>query len=148
LNLFLLLKKSFPNLDSRFVITSPRDGDYNCIAWAAADTSQVWWPSPDGYWPVAGATEASIEAFRDAFATIGFTPAADGSMVSGIEKLALFVGSDGMVTHMARQLSDGNWTSKLGPQWDITHLTIECMTGPEYGELHSFLERKGQTQDG
>ena len=35
-------------------ISSPASTDYNCIAWAAEDTTEWWWPdvyNPDSYWP-------------------------------------------------------------------------------------------------
>ena len=38
--------------------------------------------------------------------------------------------SGGLPTHAARQLSDGNWTSKLGPNIDITH-SLSGLEGPE-----------------
>jgi hypothetical protein len=45
----------FPGLaHGGYQVTSPRDSDYNCIAWAAGDTHNWWWPGGDvgkEYWP-------------------------------------------------------------------------------------------------
>ncbi len=37
--------------------------------------------------------------------------------------------------HMARQLTDGKWTSKVGGEEDVTHFTLDAMEayGPRYG---------------
>lgn len=40
----------FPNLlKSGYAITSPETIDYNCLAWAAGDTTCVWDPAPGYY---------------------------------------------------------------------------------------------------
>jgi hypothetical protein len=40
------LEKLFPALlGSGYQVTSPRDEAYNCIAWAAGDTTDCWWPA-------------------------------------------------------------------------------------------------------
>ncbi|MBI4658306.1 MAG: hypothetical protein HY735_05550 [Verrucomicrobia bacterium] len=59
------------------------------------------------------------------------------------EKVVLNVDEQhGRVTHAARQLPDGRWTSKLGPQWDINHL-LEGLCGPRpaYGDVAQILRR-------
>lgn len=41
---------------------------------------------------------------------------------------------------MARQLSDGTWSSKCGPNEDITHYTLDALEsyGPRYGSNDEY----------
>jgi len=49
-------------------LTSPNSYRYNCIAWAAGDDQNAWWPSrrPVGYWPPNVPRVATLDAFVDA----------------------------------------------------------------------------------
>src|SRR5438309_2256754 len=101
----------FPGLRTTpFRVTSPADRKYNCIAWAANDTSEWWWPegnTPDAVWPGEAAREVTLRAFTAAFQTIGYQVGADKSLESGFEKVALFADAAGVPTHAARQLPSG-----------------------------------------
>ena len=114
------LDSSFPNLIvDGYRVTSPDSLDYNCIAWAAGDETKWWWPDDDAYWPT-NDRGATIEVFVKAFATLGYAPA-QGEMLEGAyDRVALYT-NDGRVTHAARQLPSGRWTSKLGYDVDIEH---------------------------
>jgi hypothetical protein len=59
--------------------------------------------------------------------------------VSGVEKIAIYVRSD-IPSHVARQLPNGKWTSKLGLREDIEH-DLEALEGPEYGSVVLILSR-------
>ncbi len=49
------------------------------------------------------------------------------------------------VTHAARQLPCGKWTSKLGDWEDIVHPKLDALEGPEYGKVICYLSRpRGQ----
>ncbi len=107
------LNDLFPNLtDNNHEITSPRTIEYNCIAWAARNTKR-WW-QPGAFWP--------IESTRDDYGigelvwhsrALTMRKYDNGLLEEGFEKLALY--SQGMMyTHAARQLPDGQWTSKIG----------------------------------
>jgi len=136
-----LLKLKFPNLRfNYFQITSPATIQYNCIAWAAGKSDKWWWPV-GYYWPGQVSRDASPKAFADAFAISGYSPCENDALEAGFEKVAIYVSDDGIVTHMARQLSDGRWTSKLGQGFDISH-TLEGLTGDEYGHVAKILRRK------
>ncbi len=132
----------FPHLaEEGYRETSPATRRYNCIAWAAGETESWWWPSPEAvhYWPEGAPREETLDAFVRAFATLGFVPADDALLEPGIEKLALYA-RDGKPTHAARQLSDGNWTSKLGKHIDISH-SLRGIEGPAYGRVVGLLKR-------
>jgi hypothetical protein len=137
-NVWLL--QIFPNLrNCPHRVTSPITEDYNCIAWAAGDTDNWWWPSPFDYWPVEP-REATADGFIVAFRTLGYEPCADGNLEAGFEKVALYFNATGP-THMARQLVDGKWTSKLGKAWDIEHATLEGVGNGGYGAAVVFMKR-------
>ena len=137
------LEDSFPNLTSAaYEITSDFSPDYNCIAWAAGDISRWWWPAAGDHWPIddIGATVAS---FRRAFAAIGYQEADDDSLQPGYEKVAFFA-KEGRVTHAARQLTSGRWTSKLGSDVDIEH-DLRGIEGEVYGRVVTVLKRPSET---
>jgi len=142
-----IVDPQFPGLTPQnHDITSPPTSIYNCIAWAADDDTRWWWPNVRGvpvggyYWPPTVPHEPTIEAFLAAYATIGYEPCGGGEFESGYEKVALYVLA-GEVTHAARQLADGAWTSKLGNWFDITHESPEHVGGPLYGSVAAYLRR-------
>ncbi|MBI5865352.1 MAG: hypothetical protein HZB38_12755 [Planctomycetes bacterium] len=123
-------------------LTSPEDEEYNCIAWAADDNKRWWWPDPQeqAYWPPFVPRVVSLEAFESAFRTLGYADRTDATLEPGTQKVAIFVNTHGRPTHAARQLSDGWWASKLGPQIDIEH-ELSAIQGPEYGTVAVVLAR-------
>jgi hypothetical protein len=142
--------KLFENITSGKLGEPPsaRDSKYNCIAWAANDTHSKWWPwayPPQGYWPAGIDRDDTIKAFSEAFATLGYKLCDDASFEPGYEKVAIYVGKDGLVKHMARQLPTGTWTSKLGDLEDIEHETLEMVAGEAYGIPKAFLKRPKST---
>lgn len=137
-----------PNLAvDDYIITSPSDRRYNCIAWAAGNNSRWWWPDPlnIGSWPRGIPRQHTIAAFVQAYGTLGYGPCNDGSYEAGVEKVALYAIGDASgrlsPTHAALQQADGTWTSKLGPCEDVTHFTLDCLHGPMYGSVVCFLKR-------
>jgi hypothetical protein len=138
----------FPNLrEGDHTKTSDASQEYNCIAWAAEDTSAWWWPSLElgrSYWPEGIPREETVEAFVAAFRTKGYEPCDIGSLEVGFEKIALYVDANNIPTHAARQLKNGHWTSKLGGFEDIEHLTVECLQGDapyQYGRASLYMKR-------
>lgn len=139
-----LLETWFPGLreDAAWDVTSDPDRAYNCIAWAAGDTSNWWWPDPPevAYWPRGVPRAESVAAFVRAFSTLGFECCDSGVFERGCEKVALFVDADDVPTHAARQLPTGRWTSKLGEIVDIDH-ELQAVSGYRYGQVAAFLRR-------
>ncbi|MCI0683328.1 MAG: hypothetical protein L0Y71_14590 [Gemmataceae bacterium] len=84
----------FPSLSKGgFQITSPVDKRYNCIAFAAGDTDSWWWPMPDVRevaWPAGVACAETLDAFRDAFSTLGYVECRNEDFEPGVEKIAIF----------------------------------------------------------
>lgn len=132
----------FPNLrNNNYIITSPKTEDYNCIAWAASDQDNWWWPDEDElyYWPDEAPRENTIEAFIQAYGLMGYVICDNNDLEEGFEKIALYA-LNGEPTHAARQLNNGNWTSKIGSCEDIEH-TLDGLVGNVYGIVAQFLKR-------
>lgn len=70
-----------------------------------------------------------------AFVAEGYEEGPDGAYETGHEKVALYAGSYGEPTHMARQVDDYWWTSKLGHYEDIRH-TLHALDGPIMAGCH------------
>lgn len=133
----------FPKLNAQnHKTTSPRTTSYNCIAWAAGDTTRWWWPTPhDYYWPYGVSIARTPAAFVSAFESIGYTQCNDSVFEEGFDKIAIYVNSLGEVAHAARQLGPQTWTSKLGSSEDITH-ELDVLEGAAYGKPTAFLKRR------
>ncbi len=130
-----------PNLTD-YRVTSPPSEEYNCFAWAYGDTSLWFDPRVDlGYhWPLDSKLGLTIEAVLELFRTIGYEECTDGSLESGFEKVAIYIVDDGPA-HVARQLHNGRWSSKLGRLEDIEHATTEELNCPDYGAATAFMKR-------
>jgi len=142
------IQQLFPRLrEGEFKITSQRDTRYNCVAWAAGDVRRWWWPaeSPLAFWPPKVKRGESISSFIDAFGTLGYELTGSGHHEEGIEKVAIFASADRVPTHIARQLADGSWTSKIGCLEDIAHIEVDGVGGSDYGEVAAFLGRHRST---
>lgn len=136
----------FPKLNAdNCQITSVACPLYNCVAWAACEQSMNWWPSKaDGlgsfsYWPTTNRA-VKLANFRQAFSSLGYEQCDNFDLEEGLEKVALYADGNSP-THMARQLSDGKWTSKLGKGVDITHDRLDLLEGDEYGRVAAILKR-------
>lgn len=142
----------FPGLrnDEHFIITSPIDPNYNCIAWAYQIKGRWMWP-PAGvpisldavsYWPDENAS-TDVEQFVDAFRKKGYEKCEDSCFEQGYRKIALYI-TPGTTecTHAARQLSNGYWTSKLGKAYDIQHSTPKEIEGHWYGTVYCYMKRE------
>lgn len=136
------LSRDFPQLNRSTKPTSPATPTYNCIAWALGIDNRWWWPqNPDGYWPLTCPCEETIPAFQEMFKIFGYDPCKDGRLESGYEKVALYAkGNKPTPTHAARQLKNGHWTSKCGPNVDIEH-TLRELEGEKYGQVIMYFRR-------
>lgn len=122
--------------------------DYNCIAFAADDESQIWWPQDDSYWPVEPA-EVTPDSFIKAFQTRGYKKCEDSSLEVGFQKIAIYV-LHGKPTHAAKQTESGKWKSKLGAIWeDIEHNTLKAVEDHFcYGKAEIFMKREIKNEIG
>ena len=130
----------FPRLKGTdWRVTSSATTQYNCVAWAADDTERWWWPTASYYWPNGIERVATVGAFERLFSVLGYE-ACDGSAEPQLrERIAVFV-RDTRVTHVARQLESGLWTSKLGRLVDIMH-SLHDLEGDSYGQVETVMCR-------
>ena len=98
----------------------------------------------DRYWPEGAPRKENLDSFIAAFRTLGYEPCDTEELEQGIEKVAIFLKPKNVPTHMARQLPDGTWTSKLGDKQDIIHDNLRAVEGRTYGEVKQILCRPVQ----
>jgi len=138
------LEAEWPNLTStNYEITSKHTGEYNCLAWAVDNEVDRWWsplPGDDYYWPEGAPREVTLQAFIIAFQTCGYELCSSAELELCFDKIAIYVTGDGKPQHVARQLDDGMWTSKLGRYEDIKH-ELNGLEGELYGFVHHFMRR-------
>jgi hypothetical protein len=137
------LEAIFPGLvGSGYRVTSPAAKRYNCIAWAAGDPSDWWWPGPEGtsHGPAGVPRELTLDAFRAMFASLGYAVCDSADAEAGFEKIAVYATADGVPRHAARQLSSARWTSKLGRMEDIEH-ELSDLTSAIYGAVALLMKR-------
>jgi hypothetical protein len=138
----------FPLL-TNFVVASQPTIEYNCLAWAMRDTNHFWDPHMDYYWPNEESRGYTVNALIETLTLLGFELCEDGVLIDDFEKLAIYSNSSGLWTHVARQLPDGRWASKLGRLDDIEHETLhetlEEVTGApgsDYGTVAAFMIKR------
>ena len=136
----MVIEENFTNIGS-FVITSPEATSYNCIAWAAGDTTRWWDVTSDGYWPEGTPRRSTLGALVAAFQSQGYEVCDDSSLEEGYHKVALYADTSGDWTHAARQLANGEWTSKLGVREDIEHEAPSSLEGALYGRVALVMKR-------
>lgn len=121
---------------------SPATRSYNCISWAASVTDVRWDPDPyfQYYWPDGAPRGYGLDAFIAAFRSRGFEVCLDGSLEVGVEKIAIYTLNE-IPQHAARQLKNGNWTSKMGDYEDIQHPSLLAVGGPFYGTVEIYMAR-------
>lgn len=85
---------------------------------------------------------ASGRSFIEAYKLQGYEVCDSDELETDMEKVALYAYPDtDECTHAARQLTDGMWTSKLGPSFDICHSSPYTIQGRLYGMVVCILRR-------
>jgi hypothetical protein len=138
---------AFPNVTAtNLTVTSPATWAYNCIAWSLGDTSIWWSPAPGGYYWPRGLPKnmASVPYLISLYRQQGFEVCADASLEAGFEKVVLYA-NGGIFQHVALQLSDGRWTSKLGGDEDVEHDSPDVLANGDYGTVVCVLKRPRPT---
>lgn len=133
---------AFPGLEAAAAeVLHAADPVFNCVAWAVGVSDAVWWPcDPDAYWPPGVPDELTVAAMAASLGTVGYSPCSDGDAEPGYEKVAVFA-RGGVPTHVARQLPDGRWSSKLGRDCLVAHATPGGVEGVVYGSVAAYLRR-------
>jgi len=138
------LARLFPGLAGQgFLVTSPHNKGYNCIAWAAGDHSRWWEPAPGYYWPTGleKYEPPTLGQYIRMFRSLGYEECESRAVEPGFQKIALYASPDGRATHAARMLPSGRWTSKLGRLEDIEH-ELAGLEGDAYGRVACVMKRR------
>ena len=135
------LNVSFPNLrKEEFTVVDPPSDLYNCIAYAAGDTSQWWDHTPRGYWPLYATRSKRIESLQEVFVGLGFEECDDGTFQSGYQKIVLYE-DQGTWEHATIQMPNGAWRSKMGRGPVIEHRSPESLSDGPYGNPTVCMRR-------
>ena len=136
-----LLITAFPKLsDEDFEIVEPASERYNCIAYAAGDTTRRWWPNGIDYWPSWATRDNRMESLMEAFVGLGYEQCANSNIEDGYQRVALY-GFQGRFEHAAVQMPNGRWRSKMGRGPVIEHPSPESLSGGPYGNVASYMRR-------
>lgn len=138
------LEHLFPRLrGTGYRVVAPPDPAYNCIAWAVGVADAWWWPSGDpeqAHWPTSAPRDETLKAMQTMFEGLGYRVCDSEDFEPGFEKDAIFATAGHVPTHVARQLPDDRWTSKLGQLECIEH-ALRDVEGPEYGTVALVMKR-------
>jgi hypothetical protein len=136
-----VLERFFPSLRRHsYRVTSPNTRRYNCTAWANSVASKWWEALPGYFWPGKIPRDGTVDTYIKLFSLCGFERCPDASLEHGVERIAIYaIGYS--FKHVARQLPDGKWTSKLGALEDIEHDRLDALVGDEYGQVVAYMKR-------
>jgi len=105
---------------------------------------------PGFMWLPSGPYDWKLETVTEIFRLHGYEICDSDDHEPGIEKVALYFNdhdSECETSHVARQLPDGRWTSKLGVDEDIEHRTPAALEGDTlqfpkaYGRVIRLMKR-------
>lgn len=141
------IEEDFPRLRAgEWRISSEIDERYNCIAFAVHDTRQFWdpdaWRLKGYFWPQGVPRDNRVTSWMRVFELHSFKTCPNGELESDYEKVAIYADETNTATHVARQLEDGTWTSKLGVYEDIEHKTLDGLESYAYGNIVIYMKRK------
>ena len=130
---------------SGYEITGGASEEYNCIASAVGVTAPWWgYRNPGDYWPPSLPLNQEVGTIMQLFANEGYSVCDGDTREPGYEKIAIYA-FVGQFTHVARQLDDGRWTSKLGNREVVTHPSPENLAQGIYGNVHCIMRRPSST---
>lgn len=138
-----------------FKVLAGGDPSYNCIAYAAGDSTDWWQPiippqllvgpnAPLPYWPSGAPRNRTLNAYEKAYSTVGYSrfTKAKVKLPADAEYVALFADASGNVLHAAYlPLGGTKWHSKCGPGPLIEH-DLAKLEGAKYGTVQRFLRRE------
>jgi len=136
----------FPNTTNfNWRPSSPPTFEYNCLSWSV-HRQDVWiWPDEREQfaWPPDMARTDTLVNLMSFFMRIGFSDCSSPNLETDFEKIAIY-GRDDIPVHVARQLPNGVWTSKLGPGIDIEHDTLNVLEHGAYGVVRAIMRKGGR----
>ncbi len=111
------------------------------MAHALESNDVVWAPGgyPGSQWPLQIDQSDGVGAFQQFFELHGFETCNSPTQEPGFVKLAIYALA-GEFQHVARQLPNGQWTSKLGMLQDIEH-ALQVLEDARYGTVAILMRR-------
>lgn len=132
----------WPNLpDGSFTKTSEPNKYYNCVAFALGDFENWHDSTRFGKWDDRAPRDGSVKSYIKYFELNGFVLCEASEPEDGFEKVAIFEDAEGNFAHVALQLPDGRWKSKLGQLEDILHVDLQSISDGDYGTARYFMKR-------
>ena len=135
----------WPCLGEGATVDSECDSSYNCVGWAMHDKN-LWDPLPSRIhiWPNGVSRDGRLGSYVAMFQHEGFEHCAKDAPRDGYEHIAIYVDRNAEFMHVARELPNGRWTSKLGGLNDITH-DLDDLVGTYYGNPTVYMRRPRAT---
>jgi hypothetical protein len=141
-------EEPYPNLIARgYRKTSKLNPNYNCVAWALDWITSRWIDhtepqEPGCIWPDDVPKGPHVENYMRLFAKFGYVPCNGPELEDGFDKVAFWDDQHQWgFAHVARQLPNGHWTSKLGNGNDIEHNTLDAINCGNYPNAFKFMKR-------
>ncbi len=118
----------------------PRSAAYNSVAWAAGETDRFWWPDESSfyYWPHGVERKDNVTCCVEAFKQLGYESSPYDALEPGFTRVSIFGHSS--IVHVARQISNGLWTSKIGVRGPLVEHGLSAVHG-SYGRPTVFMRR-------
>ncbi len=137
----MINESMFPNLQKvGYEKKSEPTELYNCIAFAVGIEDE--WVDPLGVWPSDVGKDDTVDNLVEVCQRYGFEICNDGNAEEGFDKLAIYATDGGAIyQHVAKLDIDGRWCSKMGPDDDIAHATLEALECDDYGQVVAFMRR-------
>ena len=125
----------FPNvvIGTNLHYTSLRTDEYNCAAWAIGIT--------DDWIQFKGRYDTEVSTYISYFKEKGFVIDENNTLQEGFIKIAIYLEGNEF-KHVARQLANGKWTSKIGDWEDVEHDTLQVLFGDFYGTQVIILKKQ------
>jgi len=93
-------------------------------------------------WPDALPREEDFDVVVSFFKSYGYEICKASDAEKGFQKIALYVSDDGKFTHVARQLNNSAWTSKIAELEDISHQSLLALGGARCGLIGCIMKIK------
>lgn len=138
----ILFANDYPHLKDNYIQTSDETIEYNCISFVLDDYENIYssW-GEEGLW-IDGLERTHTPGNYAEFFRIkgGFEICLNSDLEESIEKIAIF-GEENEFLHVAIQIQDGKWKSKMGEFEDIQHNTLKAVSGKRCGFPLIYMAR-------
>jgi hypothetical protein len=134
--------KDYPYLKGNYTKTSDETILYNCVAYVLGEYDKIYSSyEEEGIWIDGLEKTHTPKNYADFFKKIkGFEICKNADFDDKYEKIAIY-GLEDEFLHVAIQLQNGKWSSKIGEYEDIEHNSLKAVGGGRYGYPIIFMQR-------